>query len=348
MLFAALLCSFLQMPPLHDIHPMRAIFMVTKNPPPKLDDETGYSAYFLEFISACLVKDHTERPEATQLLKTHPLMVEAAAEKPGKAFSTGCVPKVGSRSPADVITDLVASSMGAITMMREDQEAADGAPESQQSLARRTGGQNLFGQGAGAGEDDTGTLVVTGDMQGIYSSQQPLQSQNAPRAIDVSVGRIIDNSTGTLVVGGAVDAIDAGDSGTLVMTPGGGARPSYMDYIRDDTARATPSATAVAPTAPTPTNISLGSSPGAEDSDDAASPTNLAGEAQVSGGAQLSALDKQNQEVKHTGLSGVLEKKGAARWTKKDCTWRPEAREMVYAPQGGDKVRLTWQPTGRS
>jgi hypothetical protein len=290
--------------------------MVTKNPPPKLTDETGWSPSFLDFISACLVKDHTERPDASQLLKTHALMIAAAGgSSKGKTFSTGCVPKAGERDPTEVISDLVASSMGAITIMRQDVEDADATPESEQSVQRRTGGQQNWGGGT---VDDTGTLVVTQSMGNLYSSQ------HQPAGIQQSVGRIIDNSTGTLVVGGVIDQIDTGDSGTLVMTPGGGARPSYMDYIRDDDKGG-----GNAP--PVKQKSSPPIAPIAED--DAASA------AVIAPSAAVIAPGMANIEINAPGLlSGVLEKKGAARWTKKDCVWRPDVRELVYCPFGADEV----------
>ena len=48
--------------PLCDIHPMRALFQIPRNPPPTLTDSTIWSKEFQDFVHECLVKDYEERP----------------------------------------------------------------------------------------------------------------------------------------------------------------------------------------------------------------------------------------------------------------------------------------------
>lgn len=60
-------------PPYHNIHPMRAIFMIPSKPPPTLEEPTKYSKEFNDFIAKCLVKNPDQRPGAEELL-SHPFI----------------------------------------------------------------------------------------------------------------------------------------------------------------------------------------------------------------------------------------------------------------------------------
>ncbi|XP_069753697.1 traf2 and NCK-interacting protein kinase-like isoform X11 [Narcine bancroftii] len=66
-------------PPLCDMHPMRALFLIPRNPPPRLKSKK-WSKKFVSFIEGCLVKNHSQRPATDQLLK-HPFIRDQANER---------------------------------------------------------------------------------------------------------------------------------------------------------------------------------------------------------------------------------------------------------------------------
>lgn len=64
-------------PPLSELHPMRALFKIPRNPPPTLQNPKEWSNDYNDFVRRCLIKDFERRPTVTELLK-HPFLTKVA------------------------------------------------------------------------------------------------------------------------------------------------------------------------------------------------------------------------------------------------------------------------------
>jgi len=66
-------------PPHSDVHPMRVLFKIIRDPSPTLKDKQGWTLNFQDFLSKCLTKDQKSRPSATDLLQHK--FISSACEK---------------------------------------------------------------------------------------------------------------------------------------------------------------------------------------------------------------------------------------------------------------------------
>ncbi|CAK1548571.1 unnamed protein product [Leptosia nina] len=66
-------------PPLCELHPMRALFLIPRNPPPRLKSKK-WAKKFHSFVETVLVKDYHQRPYTEQLLK-HPFIRDQPTER---------------------------------------------------------------------------------------------------------------------------------------------------------------------------------------------------------------------------------------------------------------------------
>ncbi len=94
-------------PPLSNMHPMRAIFMIPNRPSPTLKQPSLYSPEFSDFLATCLQKDPQERPEAADLL-CHPFIrreIEKMEQQPTQGLA--------------ILQELVDESLGLVDEARE-------------------------------------------------------------------------------------------------------------------------------------------------------------------------------------------------------------------------------------
>ncbi|XP_032386224.1 myosin-IIIb, partial [Etheostoma spectabile] len=63
-------------PPLAEMHPVKALFKIPRNPSPTLRNPEQWCRSFCHFISQCLIKDFEARPSVTHLLE-HPFIKQA-------------------------------------------------------------------------------------------------------------------------------------------------------------------------------------------------------------------------------------------------------------------------------
>lgn len=76
------LIEFAQMePPNCQMAPMRVLLKIQKAEPPKLDRPSLWSKQFQDFIAYCLIKDPTQRPNASDLLN-HEFIKDFSDKKP--------------------------------------------------------------------------------------------------------------------------------------------------------------------------------------------------------------------------------------------------------------------------
>ena len=147
-------------PPYADIHPMKVLFLIPKNPPPRL--EGNYTKAFKEFIELCLQRDPKDRPTSRELLK-HPFVRRA--------------------KKTTYLTELIERySRWRATHKSEDDDAYDGPEE---PVRRERVNEDMW---------DFGTVRLVGDRGGVVNrpglNQMDASSRNvrASRPLDADYG----------------------------------------------------------------------------------------------------------------------------------------------------------------
>lgn len=68
-------------PPHSDVHPMRVLFKIIRDPSPKLKDKQAWSVNFHDFLAKCLTKDPKNRPTSNELLSVSPVIFSGLSHR---------------------------------------------------------------------------------------------------------------------------------------------------------------------------------------------------------------------------------------------------------------------------
>lgn len=142
-------------PPLCNLHPLRAIFVIPSRPPPTFTDKSAWPEDMNDFLSQCLTKDANQRPTAKQLLQ-HPWIlrhksVTGEVLKPLIALSDEAIKVAGGRDAA-------------LNALYDDSDDGSGSESS-------TSGSGT-GTASSADDDAYSTMQITRDGNDEYGSDE--------------------------------------------------------------------------------------------------------------------------------------------------------------------------------
>ncbi|RDA90108.1 hypothetical protein CP533_2580 [Ophiocordyceps camponoti-saundersi (nom. inval.)] len=157
-------------PPYADIHPMKVLFLIPKNPAPRL--EGNFTKAFKDFVELCLQRDPKDRPAARDLLR-HPFIRKA--------------------KKTSYLTELIERhSRWAVTHKPDDDEGWDAA-DAGAPMEREAIDEDMW---------DFGTVRLVGDRGGVFTRSGLAALDES--ATNVRATRSIDGSDdGTENRGGA-------------------------------------------------------------------------------------------------------------------------------------------------
>lgn len=144
-------------PPHHNVHPMRAIFMIPVKPAPRLAEPGKWSPEMDDFLCRCLVKDVEDRGTSEELVN-HPWIASEVRK----------IKKRGSNPGLSILSKMVTENYDAIVKFRnaENQPEDEGIPdidtlsEGDKTLKKHSGmpGGGTLGTLRGGRDNETSTL----------------------------------------------------------------------------------------------------------------------------------------------------------------------------------------------
>lgn len=114
-------------PPLCELHPMRALFLIPRNPPPKLK-QRKWSSRFCEFVEKCLIKNYEQRPGTEELLK-HTFVRDQPNERQVRNQLRDHIDRNKKRRPDDRESERETFVDRDDSEEEEDEEGTEGATE---------------------------------------------------------------------------------------------------------------------------------------------------------------------------------------------------------------------------
>lgn len=148
-------------PPYADIHPMKVLFLIPKNSPPRL--EGNFTKAFKDFVELCLQRDPKERPTARDLLR-HPFIRRA--------------------KKTTYLTELIERySRWSVTNKSEEEEHWD-VHDSGAQMVRERVDEDMW---------DFGTVRLVGDRGGLVN--RPGLNALADSAANARASRSLENSS---------------------------------------------------------------------------------------------------------------------------------------------------------
>jgi len=179
-------------PPLSNVHPMRAIFLIPNHKPPTMPNPETSTPEANDFISCCLKKDPCKRSKASELLN-HPWIKNAPPRNTLQQMVCIALPKIEEYRQLDKETEEKSSGS-----WKRAKKSGSGL------IAIKTSGSSLNS------ELDQNTMIINSDIE--LDSGTMIVKRNSNDQLDTGTIKLLDTGTIRLVESGT---IKVGDSGTI-------------------------------------------------------------------------------------------------------------------------------------
>ncbi|KAG2441081.1 hypothetical protein HXX76_003934 [Chlamydomonas incerta] len=143
-------------PPRWNVHPLRVIFMISRDPPPRLAQPEKWSPVFIDFVSQALIKDPKQRPAARYLLQ-HRFTV---AQRQGVAAGLAPLIQRAAQYLQDTAAAATAQAQAGAPELKDLAGLATGRFSWRGGTVRAAGEKGAGGGGAAAGADPAAATML--------------------------------------------------------------------------------------------------------------------------------------------------------------------------------------------